>query len=451
MCSAFRKYVLISLLGLLLNNCSLFETPSVKPQVRPPKQWKNYGANFTINESRNLPDTAWWREFNDPQLNLIIEKALQQNNQVNIAIANLEYAQNELKQVKLNWLPGMNLLTGYSQMPIFGSPDGFIALLPSYTLNLFQQIKQQQHAQYQVEASRYAKDSVRLTVIGQVSSSYFILLAQEEDLQLYQQLLKENNKLLKLYHSQYRAGITAQDDIDKLNSQINQLQSQIVMTRHNIHVSKNALHYLLNQNPGDWIVNTSFKQINSNKVVPGNLPLTVLNNRPDVQQAEAALKAADANIGKTAAGLLPSIQLDAFMNYGSATNHYSDYKEAYLNTPLFNPVFGEIKASQSAYKAQYYQYIDTIKRALRDVENDLSAYSASSEQLNNNLSAFSNEEKNCDLVRSRYRYGIDSEVDAVQCQIKLNTFKLMLSRNKLEKMLTIVALYQDLGGGYHAD
>ncbi len=444
------KYCLfiLGLFSILISGCSL-NPDYAKPEVRIPEQWSSHDKHIIMTDSVRLPELAWWQQFDDPQLNNLIQEALQQNNDVHLALANLENAQAELKQVQLNWIPGVSVWTGYSQMPNLGNPGSFFGVFPLYAINIFQQIKQQKSAEYQLEASEYAKDSVRLTVIGQVSASYFTLLAQTQSLQYEQALLKNNQNLLELYQSQYRFGIISQDDIEKQKSQIQQIQSQIAITQHNIFVSKNALHFLLNQNPGNMLLKNSFKNIDSNTIIPGNLPASVLNNRPDIQASEALLKAATANIGVASSNLLPSIRLDSFLGDSEIVNGYSTLNEAYTSIPVLEPtVFGQIKSSQAEYKAGYIQYINTIRKALQSVDNDLSAYSAYTQQLESNQLAWTNEMKECQLVNSRYRHGIDSQVEVIQCQIKLDDFSLLLNQNKLEKMMTIVALYQDLAGGY---
>lgn len=429
---------------LVLNACSVEQK---KPPVNVPMQWQN---SISINDNVIFPELAWWKSYHDPQLNLLIQEGLKNNNDVNIAMANLEHAKAELKQVQLNWIPGLSLLTGYSEMPNLGDPGYFWGLFPLYTINVFEQIKQQESAEDQVEASQYAKDSVRLTVIGQISGAYFTLLAQTQALDYYHALLSNNQKLLKMYQTQYQSGLISQDDIDQQASTIKLIQSKIAITEHNIFVSKNALHYLLNQNPGNMRVGNHFNAIDSNTIIPGNLPATVLRNRPDVQKSKAVLKMANANIGVAESQLLPSVRLDVFAGDASYMNNgFFTLNEALTKIPVLKPtVFGQIQASQAVYKAAYIGYIDTIRKALRDVNNDLSAYSTYSRQLENNQLAWKYENQQCQLVNSRYKQGIDSQVEVLQCQIKLNEFLLMLNQNKLEKMMTIVALYQDLGGGY---
>lgn len=442
-----RVKPLFFIVFFVLNACSFFDPAYKKPKVDVPAEWSNKAVK---NTTVNFPELAWWKQYQDPELNAFMQAALKYNNNIHLAAANLEYAQAQLKQVQLNWIPGMNIFAGYSQMPNLGDPGTFFGIWPLYAINIMQQIKQQENAEYNVEVSAYQKDGVRLTVIGQVAGSYFTLLAQEESLKLYQQLVAYHEKLVKLYQQQYRAGIIAQDQLDAENRDIQQIKAQMAVVQHNIVVSKNALCYLMNHNPHALHISSDFNKIDSSKIIPGSLPVTVLAQRPDVQQAEASIKAANANRGVAASNLLPSIRLDVFNGYASSFgDNDTALNEAYANIPVINaPVIGQVQASQAQYKAAYIAYVDTVRRALRDVENDLSAYTAYSTQLQENTQALLLENKRCELVASRYRHGIDSEVQVLQCQIQRNTVQWALNQYKLQKMMTIVLLYQDLGGGY---
>lgn len=438
-----------------MSGCSFLDSNYVKPTVNLPNKWAAQDPGTKINTQVNLPDLAWWQEFDDPVLANLIKVALEHNNQVQIALANLDYAKGQLKQVQLNWLPNLSFLAGYSSFPAFGGIDYFFGLMPSYTLNIFAQLKQQKQAKYLVEASTYAKDSARLTVIGQVAASYFSLSAQTEQRQLYQQLLADMTKQLTLYQSQFKSGLIDLSKIDDLQSQIKQVKAQTNIVEHNWIVSQNALRFLANQNPGPVELTKGFSQLDGNKIVLGTLPLNVVNNRPDVKHAEAMLKAASANIGLAHSQLLPSVNLASFFldsthsltKAGTPTN----LNQAYATLPILNaPALGQIAASNASFKAAYYEYVQTIRGVLRDVDNDLSAHNWYSQQFKDNLSAMAELVNSCKLEQSRYKNGISSRIEVVNCQIKIDSLALTLNQNKLQLLMTIVALYQDLAGGYNA-
>ena len=446
----FNKRLLVLSCCLLNSGCFLLGPTYTKPQLNIPQKWPN-AHNITNNESTNLPELTWWKQFDSLELNGYIQKALTHNGQPQTAMANIDYARSQLEQVKLSWIPGMSALAGFSQFPILGNPGNVVLAYPLYVVNILQLYKQQKSARAIYEASTYAKDCAKLVVIAQTSAAFFTLIAQNESLALNKQLLKDYRTYLKLSQSQFRAGLTSQDSIDQLTSQIKQIHSQVDITKHNIVVSKNALHYLFNENPGNIDVKTSFKNLNSNAIIPGNLPTSVLSSRPDVREAEALLRAANADIGAVTANLLPSITLGAYLGRGGASfKGPINLFESYFTAPIVDlPIFAQISASKARYKALYIKYIVVVREALRGVSNDLSAYSAYTQQLQNNTSALIDEKQRCHLAEQRYRHGIEDNIGVIQCKIKLDQFNLMVNQNKLEKMIAIVNLYQDLAGGYH--
>ncbi len=421
-----------------------------RPTVLIPKVWPHV-PDSTTDIATNVSEIAWWTQYHSDELNELILKALKQNNNLQIAIAKTQYAQSQLNSVKLNWLPGLSLLAGQSQFPIFGNPGAFFIAAPLYIVNIIQQYKEQKGAEAIKQASMDAKDCVKLLIIAEVSASFFTLISQQDTLNLYKKLLHDYQTQLHLAQTKYRSGLISPDDIDQIKAQIKETRSQIAITQHNINVVKNTLHFLLNEDPGELIIKTSFKDLNTNQLIPGDLPLTVLNNRPDIREADALLRAAHHNVGATAANLLPSITLGAYLGKGSTINGRTiNATEFYVDTPIINlPVFAQISASKAQQKAAGLNYINTVRGALRDVDNDLSAYTAFTDQYNTNLSAYQNKKQQCHWVELRFKNGINDNTDIVKCHITLHQFELVLNQNKLEKMKVIIKLYQDLGGGYH--
>ncbi len=434
--------------SLLLTSGCVCKPP---PPLIIPQSWPSQHS-FKKKAPLDLPNLIWWKQFSSPELNELIQKALLQNNNLQVAMAKIEQAQSRLDEVKLNWVPGMSVMTGYSQFPVFANPGAFVIAAPLYVINVFQLYKQQKSAQARVTARIYAKDCVRLIIIAEVSANFFTLIAQQDALKIHGNLLKHYQEQLALAQSKYGFGLTSQDDIEQLKSQVNQTQSKMAVLEQNIVVSKNMLHFLLNENPGNLVVKTSFQHLDTHSFITGNITVSLLNNRQDVHEAGALLNAEKADIGAVGAQLLPSITLGAYLGQGSTIPGGIDLLESYLNVPIVNlPVFAQIGAKKARFRAARIQYIDTVRRALRDVDNDLSAFRAYSHQLRSNASALRDEKQHCHWVERRYQHGIDNKMDVLQCQIKLNQFELTLNQNKLEKMMVIVKLYQDLAGGYHVD
>jgi outer membrane protein, multidrug efflux system len=452
-----KNKILIFILILLINGCSWFNHPYTKPNLNLPNKWSRDNNNLNKNVLTNpdvLAQMLWWQQFKDPELNKIIESALANNNDIKIAISNLDNAQAQLKQINLSWIPTIPLMLGFSQMPILNSPGYFLGLFPSYSINIFSQIKAGEQAKHLLNASKYAVDSTRLTVIGQAANTYFALASQQSQLQLTEKLLKTYQDREIAYRKQLELGLTNAKIVNNAASDIMQIKAQILLIKNNIVVSQNALRYLTNQNPGKLNLAINFNNINANSVTPGVLPLTVLANRPDVKASEEQLKASSSGIGLAYSNLLPSLQIDDFLaqtssNPNSNTPGNMNMTEAFASVPLLNAkAYGQIDSSKAMYSKDYYAYEQTVRRALRDVENDMTAHSAYSKRYDNYVDANLMLQQGCNNELSQFQNGLTNYTGVLECQISITQSDILLIQSKLDKLMTIVALYQDLGGGY---
>ncbi|WBV70808.1 TolC family protein [Legionella pneumophila] len=117
----YRKRWLILLCALLNNGCLWLGSEYRKPHVNTPQKWP-HKYSIQTEKSAYLPDLHWWKQFNSKELNASIQKALQNNHQIHLAMANIESAQGQLQQVQLSWLPNLTGLAGYTQFPVLGNP-----------------------------------------------------------------------------------------------------------------------------------------------------------------------------------------------------------------------------------------------------------------------------------------------------------------------------------------
>lgn len=198
----------------------------------------------------NLPYTAWWQQFHDLELNQLIETGLKNNMDVHIAIGNVQQAQGELQQIKLSWIPTLKLFAGYSTNPALGVPGAFYGAWPYYVLNIMQLYTQQKQATYNLQVYQAAVEGVRLALIGQITSAYFTLSAQMEQLRLLQQLDKDLKSLIALSQQDIKIGLVNEIDLAQLQSDEQIIAAQIKPILHNIVFSENALRFLINEIPG---------------------------------------------------------------------------------------------------------------------------------------------------------------------------------------------------------
>jgi outer membrane protein TolC len=454
------RYLLVSVC-CLIGGCALMGPDYEKPDAHVPEEWSNTVVS-TNYDTKNMPELAWWEEYNDPTLNQLIDKALKVNNNVQIAVSNLEVAQGELEQTELGWVPSFNLLAGLSQLPNLGYPGTFLAFIPEYILNIFTQIKKVEFAEYGVERAEYAKDAVRLSTIGMIANSYFTYLAQRE---LYAEFVELDSTLMQLSSlitQEFEIGTKNLIDIQVIDAEVDAIQAQLKVFEHNIVISSNSLKYLINENPGSILTDKSFTELPVSTVNYANMPATVLADRPDIGYAETQLKMANTAIGIATSSFLPGINLKAFISRLSNTEPAPQsglqtpdenvfLKQAMLTYDFDPTMIGKISTASSEYRSSYYSYFNQVRLALKEVDTALSANQLYTQSYENLYSSYQHIETQYDLTNQLYEIGLDSLIQALYVKVKLQELKIELTQNKLQQLLTVVALYQNLGGGYLHD
>ncbi len=274
------------LMILLLSACS---TPKPMPYVHYPKDWPVKNKNMSKGNNENLPYIAWWQGFKDPTLNDLINCGLKANNSLNSSRGHIEAAEGELKKVHMQWIPTLDFLTGYSNNPATGFPGTLALLIPSYTINIFSQQQEQKKAKYELAAAKAEDDALKLTIISQIAISYFTYQAEVERNRLLSDLAADLTHLAAIGGNVYRGGLSSDIDPQTLYSQVSQIQGEQEIIAHNIIVSQNAIRYLINQNPGGIPLRKKFNTVSNHHLIAKSLPLSVLQNRPDIQMAASHL------------------------------------------------------------------------------------------------------------------------------------------------------------------
>lgn len=446
-----KNLLFILTLSAALVSCSWLSAPKT-PNIDLPMQFSLQNNDFQSMES--LPYLAWWQQFNDSKLNYLIESGLKSNLDVSIALSNLDSARGQLSKIQLSWIPFVNLYTGYTTNPAFGNAGTFYGIWPQYTINIMQVLKQQELAKYNLEMSHAMVDGVRLTVIGQISTAYFTLIAEQEQFNLLLVLSSDISKLVKIYNDKISVGLDQDINIADILVEQKMIDAQINIVQNNIQLSQNSLRYLINQNPGNIDTTNDFAKIDFSLFKPGNLPATVLQNRPDIKIAEYQVKASHTSVAIAYSSLFPSLQLDSFFGAGSsngtlaAPSNYFPIQDDYINWGINPSTFGQIEAQKGAYQAQVYSYIQTVRKALRDTDNSMSSNKQYSMNYVNTLKAKVAFDKKYNLRNELYQTGIIGLQEILSDRIQLDKLAIRVNETKLQQAITLVNLYQELAGGY---
>lgn len=446
---------MIRIIGSLILSLILISCTHHKAALVVPHKWPVKDAKY-IDSEKDLPCFAWWEQFKDPNLNALIDRSLIYNNDIKVAIANIEAAQGELKRVQLNWIPDVTANGGYSSFPDLGFPGVLLNVVPTYTMNIFKQIKEQQKAKYELKATKAMHYSIRLAVISEMSSNYFTYLSQREQLVLLRSLENDLARLITISQTMYQGGLYARTNVERAKTELSLVQSRERVVQQNVIISQNALHYLLDENPGEFSFTTRFKELNGQQMVIGALPLNIIENRPDMEEARQELYAANAGIGIAFSHLLPTVNLAmargeiAKVPNGWQLGQAIHFNQAIAEMPILRAsTYGQLIKAKGLSKASYYRYTDTLRMVLRDVSNDLSAHDLYTKRLDDILRAQQELSHAYALNKSLYQRGIISHLKLIEERIRLDELAIEVNQHKLEQFITIITLYRDLAAGYN--
>lgn len=451
--------ILLSLAG-----CGIWGPDYQPPAIAAPTAWPSRDPYVSMGAAR-IPEMAWWNRFGDPQLQQLVDRALARNNNIQSAIGAVFKARAMLQQIQMNWVPTLNAGAGYinnenqldnstlSSLPFPAFTAGFI---PNYSLNILQQLRTQEQAEANIAASVAAKNAVRLAIIGQVVGGYFGLREEEYRLTQQRQLAANLAEMVDRYGDAHREGLIAYFTLRQYQVELARARAEIPVIEYNIVRLGNTLHVLLNENPGPIQPGHAFMDLAYQGIVSGNLPATVLRNRPDVIYAEAVLRQSSANIGVNTTFFFPTIKLttpfglatSSLSNLSNAQNSYWQYQGG-INMPVLNlGAFGAIKSAKAQYYSDYHAYLETVRNAFAAVDSDLAGHRNYTESLARMVDFYQTTRSRLDNQQARYQGGLTAYPDVLAMRVSLNQAALQTAQSKLAQLMSIVNLYQDLGGGY---
>ena len=297
-----------------------------RPTVDAPAAFR-----FEPKEVADTANTAWWRQFNDPVLDQLIDAALANNLNVKVAAANVEQAAGVFTQTRSGLFPQIGYAgtgerartteSGATRLPdLVPNPQtAYQAVLTaSWEIDLWGRIRRlSESARANLLATDEGRRGVILTLVSSVATNYLTLRGLDEQLAISNRTLDTYAQSVRLYKLQFQYGQTSQMTVSQAQSQYETAAVQIPQIESQIAQTENALSVLLGRNPGPIPRGKSIYDL-ALPSVPSGVPSTLLERRPDLLQAEQTLIAANAQIGAAKALYFPTISLTGAFGGASA-------------------------------------------------------------------------------------------------------------------------------------
>jgi multidrug efflux system outer membrane protein len=416
----------------------------------------------------SLGDEQWSAVYQEPELQELIRKALFNNYDLRIAAQHILEQQAQVKITHSQEFPTLSVGgtgigatlpsslvgTAISSPLVEGSFNLSAAWTPDFW-GLYR--KQTEAARAQLLAQTWAQRAVRMTLVQQVATAYLQLRALDRELEITRDTLKARQDSVDLTKRLESGGSVPLSDVRQAEQLLYTATSEVPQLEQQIQQQENALTLLLGENPGPVAHKDPSALTPPPQDLPTGLPSQLLERRPDIQQAEATLISANAQIGVARAQFFPSLSISGAGGVGgdSLTSLFSTagqtiYGLGTLAQPLFEggKLRGQLQLSQQTKQEMVLNYQKTIAGAFRDVSNaliGLNKQRAYREQQEKLVAAAQDATR---LARMRYQGGSTSYLEVLTTDSNLFSAQLTLVAAQQGEALTLVQLYSALGGGW---
>jgi multidrug efflux system outer membrane protein len=455
------------LLAPALSGCILgTERPDLNLEV--PATYREGGHSAP---DAHLPAVDWWRGFRSGELNSLMEAAQISNLDIAVAIAQIIQAD---AQVGINGAPLLPSVTGTanaeqsrSAVGSFSTGGGIggqtfsqysLGLTASYMIDFWGKNRATLHAaEENATASRYNREVVTLSTIVAVANSYFQVLAAQDELRVARRNLAAAERILTLIKQQFAGGTASQLDVSQQETQVATERAAIPPLEVTLRQNIASLALLVGRAPANFMVKGgTMTQIAVPRVTPG-LPSELLNQRPDIRQAEALLASSNFSVESARAAFFPQIQLTAQTGVQSAAlaslfgpGAWFYTLTAGLTQPLFDGFLleSELKNAKGVQLQNLQAYRKAVLSAFSDVEKALVALSKFTLQERLEVEAVASARKAFEVSETQLRAGTVNLITVLQTQQTLLTNENALAQVRLNKLLAASSLFQALGGGW---
>ncbi|MET0268652.1 MAG: AdeC/AdeK/OprM family multidrug efflux complex outer membrane factor [Duganella sp.] len=460
----------------LLGGCSLapvYERPAAPVSQGWPAGQAYQGLPAAAADARPVSEIQWREYFADQRLRRVIELALANNRDLRVSVLNIERARAQYNISSAPLLPTVSASGGQNatRTPANMTGTGEAAItrqysagvgLAAYELDFFGKLRNASEAGLQTYlGSEEARRTQQISLVAEVANAWLTLTADQQRLKLAQDTLQSQQTTYDLSRKRFDAGATSGVNVYDAQTSVEAARNDVATFTAQVALDQNALNLLVGSAvPAELLPQGELVAVTQLTALPTGLPSDLLQRRPDVQQAERALRAANANIGVARAAFFPSITLTA--SGGSASRDLSGLFKAgsgtwnfapQINLPIFDG--GVNRANLNIAKADrdisVAQYEKSIQVAFREVADALATRGTIDERLNSQQALVEAAEKSFRINDARYRSGADTYLNALVSQRALYSAQQGLITTRLNQTSNAVTLYKVLGGGWQPE
>ncbi len=459
-----KKIMIFAAATLLISSCGVYnkyERPDVETKGLVRDAVSDIDT-LVVQDTASFGNLPWRAVFTDPQLQALIEQGLERNPDLLNAALNVKMYESLLTAAKLAFLPAVNIgqqspmatiSTLYTD-PSVTTKSYTLPITASWTLDLFGNIlSQKRSTQMKLLGMKDYQMAVRAQIIGGIANSYYTLLMLDEQLRIVTEMSKMAKETWDMMALQHQLGRVRSISVQSAEAAYLSTQTQANDFRRQIRATENALSLLIGQQGQQIPRSTLYEQALPTEFSTG-VGVALLQNRPDVHNAEMALASCFHDVQTARSQFYPNITVGASLAFTNSNGNLNPGKWlASLFGSLTQPIFqrGALTVNLKVKKMQYEQafntWQDAILKAGNEVSNALVNYRGYDENSKIEAQRVAVLTKTVEDTKALYRSRGSSYLEVLTAQNQLLTAELNKATADFNKMQSVVSLYTALGGG----
>ncbi len=453
-------FIMYGVIAVLLNSCK------VGPNYERAKLDTPDVFRFDSIPTDSSSEILWWKLYNDPTLDSLIKIGLEQNLDVRIAASRIEQARATVGFNRADQFPKIDVVANgkissgneisFDQQITTLSGGGSL----TWEIDFWGKYRRgTEAARSELMGSEYAHRYVQITLISEIATTYFQLLDYKWRMEISKQTLETRDKGLDIIQHRFDEGIIPLIDVNQAQIQRAIAAASVPFYERQFAQTENKLSVLLGQNPQQVNAEKPLENMTIPPAIPVGIPSTLLEQRPDVRQAEELAHAQTARVGVAVAQRFPSFSLTGFLggasvDLGTVTNSGLSWSaEMGVLAPLIN--FGKNKRrvdiEREKTKQAVLEYEKTVLNAFREVEDALIAIQTLNRENDARIYQVNAALQARETSKERYNKGITSYLEVLENDRSAFEAELQLSSIRRELLNAYIFLYKALGGGWLSD
>jgi NodT family efflux transporter outer membrane factor (OMF) lipoprotein len=459
-----KKLMIIMSATLLLSSCGLYNKYE-RPEVNTTGLIRDVASDIdtlAVQDTASFGNLPWRQVFTDPQLQALIEQGLEKNADLQNAALTVEMYETMLKAAKLAFLPavqfgsnnGMGTISTLHTDPSVTTKAYTLPVSASWTIDLFGNIlSQKRSTQMKLLGMKDYQMAVRAQIVSGIANCYYTLLMLDEQLVIVNEMSRMSKDTWEMMKLQYQLGRVRSTGVQSAEAAYLSTQTTANDFRRQIRATENALSLLIGQ-AGQQIPRSTLAQQSLPTEFSAGVGIQLLQNRPDVHNAEMQLAACFHDVQTARSQFYPSISIGAT---GAFTNSNGQMNPGKWLTTLFGnltqPIFARgalianLKVSQIKYEQAFNTWQKAILSAGNEVSNALVSYNAYDANAAIEAERVAVLTKNVEDTQALYRSSGSSYLEVLTAEQQLLNAQLSLVTDNFNKMQAVVSLYTALGGG----